>query len=163
MDSLIAVSTTAAFAYSMYNYLRICMGVSGLGHSLYFESVSVIIALIALGKYLEHRSLARTGDAIAALTSEIERNYGDTQYKLNGSKRERARMRRKGVGIWHAVNFASGKAAVTYDETIISESDIAVAVSKAGYKAVIKAAVVDTAISESILGRNLMRLPKPLI
>ena len=36
-----------------------------------------------------------------------------------------------------AVNFASGKAAVTYDETIISESDIAVAVSKAGYKAVI--------------------------
>ncbi len=69
MDSLIAVSTTAAFAYSMYNYVRICMGVSGLGHSLYFESVSVIIALIALGKYLEHRSLARTGDAIAALTA----------------------------------------------------------------------------------------------
>ena len=55
MDSLIAVSTTAAFAYSMYNYVRICMGVSGLGHSLYFVSVSVIIALIALGKYLEHR------------------------------------------------------------------------------------------------------------
>ncbi|MDE6550573.1 MAG: heavy metal translocating P-type ATPase [Clostridia bacterium] len=69
MDSLIAVSTTAAFVYSMYNYVRICMGVDGLGHSLYFESVSVIIALIALGKYLEHRSLARTGDAIAALTA----------------------------------------------------------------------------------------------
>ena len=69
MDSLIAVSTTAAFAYSLYNYVRICMGVEGLGHSLYFESVSVIIALISLGKYLEHRSLKRTGGAIAALTA----------------------------------------------------------------------------------------------
>ena len=69
MDSLIAVSTTAAFIYSLYNYVRICMGVPGLGHSLYFESVSVIIALISLGKYLEHRSLQRTGNAIAALTA----------------------------------------------------------------------------------------------
>ena len=69
MDSLIAVSTTAAFVYSLYNYVRICMGAEGLGHSLYFESVSVIIALISLGKYLEHRSLQRTGNAIAALTA----------------------------------------------------------------------------------------------
>ncbi len=69
MDSLIAVSTTAAFVYSFYNYVRICTGVQGLGHSLYFESVSVIIALISLGKYLEHRSLRRTGSAIAALTA----------------------------------------------------------------------------------------------
>ena len=69
MDSLIAVSTTAAFVYSLYNYVRICTGVEGLGHSLYFESVSVIIALISLGKYLEHRSLQRTGSAIAALTA----------------------------------------------------------------------------------------------
>lgn len=69
MDSLIAVSTTAAFVYSLYNYVRICTGVTGLGHSLYFESVSVIIALISLGKYLEHRSLKKTGGAIAALTA----------------------------------------------------------------------------------------------
>ena len=36
-----------------------------------------------------------------------------------------------------AVNFASGKAVISYDENVISETDIAMAVTKAGYKPVI--------------------------
>ena len=38
-----------------------------------------------------------------------------------------------------AVNFASGKAAITYDDFVIGEGDIAAAVTKAGYKPVIGA------------------------
>lgn len=68
MDSLVAVSTLAAFAYSLYGVAAVIKGDAHAVHNLYFESVSVIIALISFGKYLESRSLARTGDAIAKLT-----------------------------------------------------------------------------------------------
>lgn len=68
MDSLVAVSTTTAFVYSFYNFVTICMGNNHNVHNLYFESVAVIIAIISLGKYLEGRSLKKTGDAIKKLT-----------------------------------------------------------------------------------------------
>lgn len=68
MDSLVAVSTTTAFIYSMYGFVRICMGNSHAVHDLYFESAAVIIAIICLGKFLESRSLKKTGDAIKKLT-----------------------------------------------------------------------------------------------
>ena len=68
MDSLVAVSTTTAFVYSFVNFILICKGDTQKVHSLYFESVAVIIAIISLGKFLESKSLKRTGDAIRALT-----------------------------------------------------------------------------------------------
>ncbi|MDE6472173.1 MAG: heavy metal translocating P-type ATPase [Clostridia bacterium] len=68
MDSLVAVSTTTAFVYSFVNFILICMGDMHKVHSLYFESVAVIIAIISLGKFLEGKSLKKTGDAIRALT-----------------------------------------------------------------------------------------------
>lgn len=68
MDSLVAVSTTTAFVYSFVNFILICLGDAHKVHSLYFESVSVIIAIISLGKFLESKSLKKTGDAIRGLT-----------------------------------------------------------------------------------------------
>lgn len=38
-------------------------------HDLYFESSSMIITLILLGKYLEHTAKSKTGDAIKQLMS----------------------------------------------------------------------------------------------
>ncbi|MDE7078670.1 MAG: heavy metal translocating P-type ATPase, partial [Clostridia bacterium] len=68
MDSLVAVSTTTAFIYSFVNFILICMGDAHKVHNLYFESVAVIIAIITLGKFLESKSLKKTGDAIRQLT-----------------------------------------------------------------------------------------------
>lgn len=68
MDSLVAVSTTAAFAYSIYGFVLICGGDAHAAHQLYFESAAVILALISLGKYLENRALKKTGKAIEELT-----------------------------------------------------------------------------------------------
>ena len=65
MDSLVAVSTTAAFVYSVYGFALICGGDAHAAHNLYFESAAVILALISLGKHLEHRALKKTGKAIA--------------------------------------------------------------------------------------------------
>lgn len=69
MDSLVAVSTTAAFAYSVYGTIQIFLGDPHGAHRLYYESVAVIIALILLGKFMEARSKGRTGEAIRSLMS----------------------------------------------------------------------------------------------
>ncbi|MDR2864142.1 MAG: heavy metal translocating P-type ATPase [Spirochaetaceae bacterium] len=67
MDSLIAVGTSAALLYSLYNVLQIARGDFNAVESLYFETAGVIIALILLGKSLEAVSKGRTSEAIKKL------------------------------------------------------------------------------------------------
>ena len=67
MDSLVAVGTSAAILYSFYGVFRIYMGDVGFAHHLYFESASVILALIGLGKHMEEVSKQKTTSAIKAL------------------------------------------------------------------------------------------------
>jgi Cu+-exporting ATPase len=67
MDSLIAVGTTAAVIYSLYNLWQIAGGNFNAVESLYFETAGVIIALILLGKTLEAVSKGRTSEAIKKL------------------------------------------------------------------------------------------------
>jgi Cu+-exporting ATPase len=67
MDSLIALGTTAAVLYSIYNVWQIARGDFMAVESLYFESAGVIIALILLGKSLEAVSKGRTSEAIKKL------------------------------------------------------------------------------------------------
>ncbi len=67
MDSLIAVGTTAAAAFSLYNIFRIAGGDYAGVDSLYFESAGVIITLILLGKSMEAVSKGKTGEAIKKL------------------------------------------------------------------------------------------------
>ena len=62
MDVLIALGTTAAFAYSVAVSL---LPLSG--QHVYFEAAAVVITLVLLGKLLERRARARTADAIRAL------------------------------------------------------------------------------------------------
>jgi Cu+-exporting ATPase len=67
MDSLIALGTTAAVVYSVYNVWQIYRGNFMAVESLYFETAGVIIALILLGKSLEAASKGRTSEAIKKL------------------------------------------------------------------------------------------------
>lgn len=67
MDSLIAIGTTSAVLYSIYNLFQIADGHLMAVESLYFESAGVIITLILLGKSLEAVSKGRTSDAIKKL------------------------------------------------------------------------------------------------
>ncbi|MEX2783854.1 heavy metal translocating P-type ATPase [Streptococcus sp. H49] len=67
MDSLVALATAAAFAYSLSGLYHIFWGHSHYVHDLYFESVAVILTLITLGKYFENRSKGRTSEAIERL------------------------------------------------------------------------------------------------
>lgn len=68
MDSLIAVGTLAAFAYSVYGMIQIVQtGNHEYAMHLYFESAATILALITLGKFLEARSKGKTSEAIKKL------------------------------------------------------------------------------------------------
>ena len=67
MDSLIALGTTAAVVYSVYNLFRIAGGDHHAVDALYFETAAVIITLILLGKSLEAVSKGRTSEAIKKL------------------------------------------------------------------------------------------------
>ncbi|HLV49513.1 MAG TPA: copper ion binding protein, partial [Erysipelothrix sp.] len=67
MDSLVAMGTMSAILYSIYGVLKIIGGDSSFAHHLYFESATVILALIGLGKYMEEASKRKTTSAIKAL------------------------------------------------------------------------------------------------
>ncbi len=67
MDSLVAIGTTAAILFSLYNTYQIVQGNFGAVESLYFETAGVIIALILLGKSLEAVSKGKTSEAIKKL------------------------------------------------------------------------------------------------
>ncbi len=67
MDSLVAIGTLSAILYSFYGVFKIFQGDASFAHHLYFESATVILALIGLGKYMEEVSKRKTTSAIHAL------------------------------------------------------------------------------------------------
>ena len=67
MDSLVALGTSAAVAYSLYSSIQVWLGNHHAAMSLYYESASVILTLVTLGKYFEARSKGQTSAAIQAL------------------------------------------------------------------------------------------------
>ena len=67
MDSLIAISTLAAFIYGIFGIYKINLGEVEYAMHLYFESAAVILTLITLGKYLEAISKGKTSEAIKSL------------------------------------------------------------------------------------------------
>ena len=93
MDSLIAVGSLAALIYGVAALFRMAaaMGngdmetVHKYGENLYFESASMILTLITLGKFLETRAKGKTGDAIRALmdlspkTATVRRDGVETE------------------------------------------------------------------------------------
>ncbi|MFZ2984733.1 MAG: heavy metal translocating P-type ATPase, partial [Candidatus Moraniibacteriota bacterium] len=74
MDSLIAIGTSTAFFYSLYNYAAYVIanssliGVGGMKiPDLYFETAAYLITFVILGKWLEIRTKGKTSDAIKKL------------------------------------------------------------------------------------------------
>ena len=67
MDSLVAIGTSSAIIFSIYNTYRIIQGDFAAVDKLYYETAGVIIALILLGKSLEAVSKGKTSEAIKKL------------------------------------------------------------------------------------------------
>ncbi|OGO23387.1 MAG: copper-translocating P-type ATPase [Chloroflexi bacterium RBG_16_50_9] len=68
MNTLIAVGTTSAYLYSVAAILFPgFFAAAGRGAHVYFDTASVIIALILMGRFLEARAKGQTSDAIKKL------------------------------------------------------------------------------------------------
>lgn len=92
MDSLIAIGTSAAYAYGIFAVVKIFQGYPRYAHELYFESAATILLLITLGKYLESVSKGKTSEAIKKLmglapkTARIEVNGAEKIISLEDVK-----------------------------------------------------------------------------
>ena len=85
MDVLVALGTTAAFLFSLYEVVT--LGEQSVGH-LYFEASAAILTLIVFGKWLEGRARRSAADALRALMglrpreARIVSNDGKADYIL---------------------------------------------------------------------------------
>lgn len=68
MDVLIAMGTSAAYFFSLYNVF-FEEAAPGMMKNLYFETSAIIITLILLGKYLEAVAKGKTSEAIKKLAA----------------------------------------------------------------------------------------------
>jgi Cu+-exporting ATPase len=87
MNSLITLGTTAAYGYSLL--VTIAPGLLPAEvRDVYFEAVGVIITLISLGRLLEAKAKAGTGEAIRALlglqarTARVVRDGVETEIPI---------------------------------------------------------------------------------
>jgi Cu+-exporting ATPase len=67
MDVLVALGTNAAYFYSVYIILKALTSNSFEGQDL-FETSSMLVSFILLGKYLEVVAKGKTSDALSKLT-----------------------------------------------------------------------------------------------
>ena len=70
MDSLIAIGTSTAYIYSLYNFVvhAIATGtIFGEVENLYFEVAAFLITFVLLGKWMETRAKGKTSEAIQKL------------------------------------------------------------------------------------------------
>ncbi|MCD8852536.1 heavy metal translocating P-type ATPase [Staphylococcus xylosus] len=66
MDVLVALGTSAAYFYSLYEMIKWLNNTEIMPH-LYFETSAVLITLILFGKYLEARAKSHTTNALSEL------------------------------------------------------------------------------------------------
>ncbi|GIU99605.1 MAG: metal-transporting ATPase [Actinomycetota bacterium] len=85
MDTLIALGTLAAYLYSVWAHLTSLdeLGTGAMLPHLYFESAAVIIAFIALGRWLEARAKGRASQAIKRL---LEMGAKEARVLRNGKE-----------------------------------------------------------------------------
>ncbi|MBO9130828.1 heavy metal translocating P-type ATPase [Bacillus sp. 165] len=68
MDVLVALGTSAAYFYSLYEAIKTIQN-SSYAPNLYFETSAVLITLILVGKYFEALAKGRTTEAMSKLLS----------------------------------------------------------------------------------------------
>lgn len=67
MDTLIALGSGTAFLFSLVKTIRFYISGVEMEGYVYFESATMIVTFILIGKYIEERAKKRSGDAIEKL------------------------------------------------------------------------------------------------
>ncbi len=72
MDSLVALSSSVSFLYSLWALYKINLG--DMSYNLYFETAAMTITIVSLGKYIEGNTKAKTTKIIRGLATLIPMN-----------------------------------------------------------------------------------------
>lgn len=67
MDTLVTIGVLASFLYSVYGMILIVHAHHEYLHSLYFESVAMVLFFIKLGRFIDQKSKEKTSEAISSL------------------------------------------------------------------------------------------------
>ncbi len=128
MDLLVALGTSAAYGLSVY----LLLSPSHVGsHHLYFESSTIVITLVLLGKWLETRAKAQTTEAIRALNAlrpdkaSVMQNGQEQQVAIASVKVGDVVVVRPGERI--AVDGRIGQGESQVDESLITGESLPVA------------------------------------
>ena len=87
MDTLVSIGVLASLGWSVWALvatpagdigMSMAMSFSGDGHHLYFEVASTTVAIVLAGRWFEHRSKHRVGDAVNAL---LETSVDDVEVR----------------------------------------------------------------------------------
>jgi Cu+-exporting ATPase len=151
MDVLIAIGTTAAWAYSAIVTFLLVFGVPLTDRGTYYDTAAVIIGLILLGKYLEELAKGRAGDAIRKLMDLAPR----TAQVVRAGKEDEVAVELVQVddlvvvrpGEWIPVDGTIVEGASAIDESMITGESIPVEKS-----------VGDTAIGATINRSGLLKI-----
>lgn len=85
MDTLVMLSVSVSFLYSVYGYICILTGYLNNLNALYFESTCMVIYFIKLGRFLENISKSHTKDAIKKL---VQITPQSAVLKVNGEEKK---------------------------------------------------------------------------
>lgn len=85
MDTLVGIGVITSFLYSLYNMYLVFKGNTSLAMNLYFESSSIVIYFIKLGRYIDGLSKDKTKEAISKL---VKITPNKAVIKINGKLKE---------------------------------------------------------------------------
>lgn len=74
MDTLVSIGVITSFLYSLYNMYLVINGNTDLVMNLYFESSSIVIYFIKIGRFIDGISKDKTKEAIQKLVSITPQN-----------------------------------------------------------------------------------------
>ncbi len=71
MDTLVTLGVFASYFYSIFELIQIIRGINveSYSHKLYFESASMVLWFVELGKYIENKNKNKTKEALQKLVT----------------------------------------------------------------------------------------------
>lgn len=124
MDTLVAIGVLTSIGYSLYNMYFVLQGNHHEVMNLYFESASIVIYFIKLGRYMDGISKDKTKESIQKLvkitpnTAVLKRNGEDIQVTLDEIRKGDIVISKPGEKIAVDGEIITGKA--HFDEAFIT-------------------------------------------
>lgn len=134
MDTLVSIGVLTSFLYSLYGTVMIINNNSEYIHSLYFESVCIIICFIKFGRYIDSRSKEKTKESIHDLvtitpsSALIKTKDGEKEITIDEIKKKDILICKAGMKVASDGIIVNGSA--HFDESFITGESIPVRKSK---------------------------------